>query len=39
MAWLIGILVGLVCFSVMDHLKVPALLQWVIVFLILMIII
>ena len=37
MAWFIGILVGLVCFSIMDHLKVPALLQWVIVFLILLI--
>ena len=39
MAWFIGILVGLVCFSIMDHLKIPALLQWIIVFLILMIII
>ena len=37
MAWFIGILVGLVCFSIMDNLKVPVLLQWVIVFLILLI--
>jgi hypothetical protein len=39
MAWFIGILVGLICFSIMDHLKISALLQWIIVFLILMIII
>ena len=37
MAWLIGILVGLVCFSIMDSLKISALLQWIIVFFILLI--
>lgn len=36
MAWLIGALVGIVCFSIMDCFKVPTLLQWVIVFFILM---
>jgi hypothetical protein len=39
MTWFIGILVGLICFSIMDHLKISTLLQWIIVFLILMIII
>ena len=36
MVWLIGALVGIVCFSIIDHFKVPTLLQWVIVFFILM---
>ena len=36
MAWFIGILVGLVFFSIMDYLKVPVLLQWIIIFFILM---
>ena len=36
MVWLIGALVGIVCFSIMDHFKVPTLLQWIIVFFILM---
>ena len=36
MAWLIGILIGAICFSVMDGLKIPKLLQWIIVFFILM---
>lgn len=36
MAWLIGILIGAICFSVMDKFKIPALLQWIVVFFILL---